>query len=331
VPADASSLAVVGHEDHRGLIELSLLVEPSQELGHPPVGLGDLVEVLGAAHPAYVSELVRGEELENQQVGILGRDDLARGGGERVVDLRGRLDRGDGAHALAERVEEVRDAHEAAAPAVALEHVEDRLAAHAEPRREVGAHPVLGGRGAGEHRGEAHDRPRRVGRLDRQVLGALASQAVHRRRVCLPEAAAVEPVYDDDVDTPGERRALSCSLSRRRVPGKPPAREPPPREPAQERSDGRCRGDAQDALRSRLLREQGRHAERHQELRRLLKRVAARRIGVREHEPPEAQEVRPRRAGAKPVVEGAPEEDREGRVAREGAHKQPRCTPRLEQ
>ena len=101
---------------------------------------------------------------------------------------------------LAERVEQVGDADEPAAAAVPLEHVEDRLAADAEPRREVRAHPVLVRRRAGEHRREAHDRARRVGGLDVQVLGALAREPVDRGRVRLPQPLAVAAVDDDHVD-----------------------------------------------------------------------------------------------------------------------------------
>ena len=81
----------------------------------------------------------------------------------------------------------------------------------------------------------------------------------------------------------------------------------------------------------RLLRQQRRGAQRDQQLRDLLERVPARGVGVREDEPPEAQAVRPRRAGSQVVVDGAPDDDREERVAGERAGQQRRRAPRLEQ
>ena len=208
VAADAAPLAVVGHQDHGRVLELAALAEPGEEVRHVAVGLLELVEVLAVAHAAHVPELVGGEQLEHEQVGVLALDHLARGGDERVVDPLGRLHRRDRADdVLAERVEQVRDADEPAAAAVALEHVEDRLAPDAEPRREVRVHPVLVRRGAGEHRREAHDGARRIGGLDGEVLGALARQPVDRGRVRLPQPLAVAAVHDDHVDALGERRA----------------------------------------------------------------------------------------------------------------------------
>ncbi len=205
VAADAAALAVVGHQDHRRVVELAALAEPGEEVRHVAVRLLELVEVLAVAHAAHVAELVGGEQLEDEQVGVVALDHFARRGDERVVDPLGRLHGGDGAdHVLAERVEQVRDPDEPAAAAVALEHVEDRLAPDAQPRREVRVHPVLVRRGAGEHRREADDGARRVGGLDVQVLGALAREPVDRRRVRLPEPLAVAAVHDDHVDALGD-------------------------------------------------------------------------------------------------------------------------------
>jgi len=234
VAADAAALAVVRHQNHGRVLELAALAEPGEEARHVAVGLFELVDVLAVANPADVAELVRREQLEHQQVGVVALDHLARRGDERVVDPLRRLHRRDGAHhALAERVEQVRDADQPAALAVSLEHVEHRLAPHAEPGREVGVHPVVLRGGPREHRREADDRPRRVGGLDRQVLGALAREAVDRRRVGLPQPLAVAAVDDDHIDAPGERLRRR-SLRARRV-RRQPAREPPPRERAERR------------------------------------------------------------------------------------------------
>ena len=185
--ADAAALAVIGHQDDRGVVEPPALGEEGQEVADSPVGLGELLEVLGVADAAHVAELVRRQQLQHKQVRVLVLDHPARRGHERVVDLRGGLHRGDRAHHLvAERVEEVSDAHQPAAPAAARERLEHRLAAHAEPRGEVGAHTVLARRGAREHRGKAHDRPRRVGGLHGEILGALAGETIDGGRLGLP-------------------------------------------------------------------------------------------------------------------------------------------------
>ncbi len=161
-----------------------------------------------------------------------------------------------------------------------------------EPRGEVRAHPVLGRRGAGEHRGEADDGARRVGRLDAQVLGALAREAVHDRRVRLPEAPAVAAVHHDHVDALGERlgaraagaRARGSAGSRVRANQRHatvPAAAARPAASAIQPTEARPGSSA-----SRLP-----GAEGHHELRHLLERVAAGGVRVGEHEPPEAQPV----------------------------------------
>jgi hypothetical protein len=153
VAADPASLAVVGHQDHRRALELAALLKVREELAHAPVRLGELVEVLRAADPAHVPELVGGEQLQHQKVRVLLLDGPARLGAQRAIDFGGRLNRRHGTnHGFAKRVEQVRDSDQPAATPLALQHVEDRLAPHAEPRCEVGAHAVLGGRRAGEHR-----------------------------------------------------------------------------------------------------------------------------------------------------------------------------------
>jgi len=158
VAADPAALAVVGHHDHGRLVELAALVEEIEELADALVGLCQLVEVLGVAHAAHVAELVGGEQLEDEQVWVLLDDDLARGRRQRMVDALRRLHRGDRADdPVPEGVEQVRDADQAALLARALERVEDRFHSDAETGGEVGAHAVLGGGGAGEHRGEADD------------------------------------------------------------------------------------------------------------------------------------------------------------------------------
>ena len=85
--ADPATLAVVGHQDHGGAVELAALLEEGEEVADAAVGLGELVEVLGAAHAAHVAELVGGEQLEHEQVGVLLVDHAPRLGRERAVDL----------------------------------------------------------------------------------------------------------------------------------------------------------------------------------------------------------------------------------------------------
>ena len=295
------------------------------------VGLRDLVEVLGAAHAAHVAELVGREQLEHQQVGVLLLDHAAALGHERAVDLRGRLHGGHRAHdLLAEGVEQVRDPHEPAAPALALEHVEHGLAAHAQARSEVRAHAVLGGRRAGEHRREADHRAGRIRGLDREVLRALAREPVHHGGMRLPEALAVAAVHDDHVDAPGE--CLLHRLARRplRI-ARQPARERARGEGAQGCGDRHGRGHPQQRAGARFLGEERARAERYQELRQLLERVAARGIRVGEHEAPEPQPVRPGSTGAQVVVDRAPDHDREEQIAGERAREQRRRAPRLQQ
>jgi hypothetical protein len=207
VAADPPTLAVVGHQDHGRVVQLASCLEEGEELAHAPVGLGELVEVLRATDPAHVTELVGREQLEHQQVRVVSVDHSACLGGQRMVDFGSRLHRRYGTdHFFAKRVEQVSDPDEPTATTVALEHVEHRLSAHPEPRREVRAHAVLGRGRAGEHRREAHDRPRRIGRLDRQVLSALPGDPVHDRSIRLPEPPPVAPVDNDHVNPPSERR-----------------------------------------------------------------------------------------------------------------------------
>ena len=204
--ADAAALPVVGHQYHRGVLEPAALLEEGEKPAHSAVRLHQLVEVLGAAHAANVTELVGGQQLEDEQVWVLLLDHAAGLLAQRVVDPRGRLDRRDRPHGLlVERVQEVRDPHQPAAAVASGEHVEDRLDPHAEPRREVRAHPVLLGRRAGEHGREADDGARRVRRLHVEVLGALVGEAVDHRGVRLPEACAVAAINNDHVDPAGER------------------------------------------------------------------------------------------------------------------------------
>lgn len=151
--ADAASLPVVGHQDHRGVLQPAALVEEGDEVAHPAVRLGELVEVLRAAHAAHVPELVGGEQLQHEQVRVLLVHHAPALRAERTVDLGRRLDRGDRAHRLpAERVEQVSDPDQPAAAAVPREHVEDRVDPDPQARREVRTHAVLGWPGAGQHR-----------------------------------------------------------------------------------------------------------------------------------------------------------------------------------
>jgi hypothetical protein len=92
VAAYSASLAVVGHEDHGGTVELAALVQKLQEPADLPVSLGQLVEVLGAADPANVAELIGRQELEHEQIRVLLLHHPPRLRGQRAVDLGGRLD-----------------------------------------------------------------------------------------------------------------------------------------------------------------------------------------------------------------------------------------------
>ena len=49
-------------------------LEEGEEVAHVAVGLLELVEVLAVAHAAHVAELVGGEQLEHEQVGVLALD-----------------------------------------------------------------------------------------------------------------------------------------------------------------------------------------------------------------------------------------------------------------
>jgi hypothetical protein len=58
VAADAASLPMVGHKDHGGALEPAAFLEKCEEIAHVAVRLGELVEVLGAADTADVTELI---------------------------------------------------------------------------------------------------------------------------------------------------------------------------------------------------------------------------------------------------------------------------------
>ena len=330
--ADPAALPVVGHQDHGGVLELATPLEERQELAHSPVRLGELIEVLGTPHAAYVTQLVGGQQLEHEQVGILLVHHAPRLGGQRVVDPARRLHRRHRPnHFFAKRIEQMRDPDKPSAAPVAFEEVEDRLAPHPEPRSEVRPHAVLGRRGAGEHRREAHDRPRRIGRLDRQVLGALSRKPIHHRSSRLPQPAPVAPVDDDHVHPPCPalgRQQFTCVPLRvaRQV-----LREPARGQRAQSGCDRQRAGHARDRCSAPLLGEQGCAAQRDHELRDLLEGISARRVRVRQDESPEAEAVGPRRARAQVVVDRAPDHDGEERVAGQSTREQPRRPPRLEQ
>jgi hypothetical protein len=106
MPADPAALAVVGHQDHGGAVEPAALLEEAQEAIHVAVGLGELLEVLGAAHAAHVAELVGGEKLEHEQIRVLLLHHPPALGHERGIYLRGRLHGGHRAHhVVAEGIE----------------------------------------------------------------------------------------------------------------------------------------------------------------------------------------------------------------------------------
>jgi hypothetical protein len=75
VAADSAALAVVGHQDHRGVLELATLLEEGEEVADVAIRLGELLQVFGAAHAAHVAELVGREKLEHEQVRVLLLDD----------------------------------------------------------------------------------------------------------------------------------------------------------------------------------------------------------------------------------------------------------------
>ena len=212
VAADAAALAVVGHQDHGGVVELAALAEEGQEVAHVAVGLppsapgtrGCACRARGPAgrRPAAAAPAGRGPPpprpcgpaaVSEWSIRAVGCTD--------VTDRTTSSPNGSSRCAMPTR---------RPALAGALQGVEHRLAAHPQPRREVGAHAVLGRRGAGEHGREADHRPRRVGGVHVQVLGALARQAVHRGRVGLPHALAVGAVDDDHVDAACTARCLTA-------------------------------------------------------------------------------------------------------------------------
>jgi hypothetical protein len=63
VAADPAPLAVVRHQDHGRALEVPALLEEGEEVADLAVRPGELVEVLGAAHPSHVTELVGGQQL----------------------------------------------------------------------------------------------------------------------------------------------------------------------------------------------------------------------------------------------------------------------------
>ena len=80
------------------------------------------------------------------------------------------------------------------------------------------------------------------------------------------------------------------------------------------RDDGDADGerlDGRDRERSWVVYEEAGEQDQDEQLRDLLEEVAARRVGVLEDQPPEAQAVRPRRADAQVVVDAPPQHDRE--------------------
>ena len=137
-------------------------------------------------------------------------------------------------------------------------------------------------------------------------------------RVRLPEAAAVAAVHDDHVHAPRERPPPAACSPPRRGPGSAAgaSRERAPGDRARRGRESGGDRDPTDRREVGILGQQVAGAQRHHELRHLLERVAARGIRVGEHEPPEAEPVRPRRAGAQVVVDRAPEDDREERRSR---------------
>ena len=186
VAADADALAVVGqHADGHAVEPAPALGQPADERLELAVGRLDVLEVLVVVRAAHVAGLVDGERLHDEQVGVLGLDDLAGLVAQGAVDLVVGHHRGDARDLVAEAVDEVGDADHPRAG----HDVEDRLALDPERRHEVRAHAVHRGRRAGEHRREAGDGAGRVDGLAVLVGDALARQAVEERRVGL-----VQPV-----------------------------------------------------------------------------------------------------------------------------------------
>ena len=83
VASDPAPLPVIGHQDHGGAVELAALREEGEEVTDHAVGLLELVEVVLVAHPTHVAQLVRCQQLKDQEVGILVLDHAPRGPGER--------------------------------------------------------------------------------------------------------------------------------------------------------------------------------------------------------------------------------------------------------
>jgi hypothetical protein len=180
VTPDASSLAVVGHQDHRRALKLAAPAQEAEEALDLAVGVLEPSEVLAVAGAPHVTGLVGGEQLEHEQVGILLVHHALGLGAQRGIEPLRPLHRGDRPGVVRKRVEQVRYADEPPTPAGAVEHVEYRLPTHTRARSEVGAHAVLGRRGPREHGGEAHQGAGRIGGLDAQVLGALSAQPIDR-------------------------------------------------------------------------------------------------------------------------------------------------------
>ena len=319
VPADAAPLPVVGGDDDGRALEVALVAAPAEERLQQPVGLLDAFEVLGVVAAAGVAGLVDGQRLQHEQRGVLGPQHLARAGCERLVDLLVGGDGGDGADAaLAEGVHEVRDADEPPALAARGERVEDRLALRAEAGDEVAPHSVRARRRAREHRGERRDRARGVDRPHVLADETLGREAVEERRARLGEAVGAAAVDDDEDDAAARRRPARVAQPRRRLrlrrrPGEPPLVN----EHGEHRRARRVGLGGGDGGQAAALGEPARQQHEDQQLRDLFEEVPAGRVGILDHELPEAQAVGPRRADAEVVVDRAPEHDREAEVERD--------------
>ena len=298
------------------------------------VGLRDLVEVLGAAHAAHVAELVGGEQLEHQQIGVLLLHHPSALGHERV----GRS-REVGCTEVTERTTSSpkgssRCAIPTSRPRRPWRSSTSKTDSRCTPSRGAKFERMPCSAGVAPVSIDEKQTTVRAGYAGStaEVLGALAGEPVHHRSVRLPEAAAVAAVHDDHVDRCGPAPACAgCPLGA--------AADSAASGASNERAAMAPRAAAiatAAALRSTdpapgFLGQQRARAERDQELRQLLERVAARGIRVREHEAPEPQAVGPGRAGAQVVVDRAPDDDREERIAGERAREQSRRPPRLEQ
>ena len=107
VSADAYALAVVRGDQYRGLVEVSPLLAPAEELFYLPVGGLDFGEIFGVVTAPGVAGLV-----DAQQVRVVAFHHGFGPGDQGIVYLVVVGDGGDRLHVAAEGIHQVSDSHQ---------------------------------------------------------------------------------------------------------------------------------------------------------------------------------------------------------------------------